>query len=526
MATALCIVLLGLVTEGLFIDVSTVGDNVSGLHINLCNVPVLASAAEQLPIYSFQFSLEKGGTLEGGIAFKVNKTEDDGSAVVTSADVTNSLGGNAIFRQPGHSIQIRSRFTSARGLGNQYTVYQLLQHVYSWLFGPKKEQQPVEATDSNDPLMANSADLDNVYILLLSSAQLEAYMASDYQKQIEASKNKRGYVYNSNIAAEIHVPASAGRFYTKFLYKAKETDRFALFIFNADLKKISIKGMVSFVNPGNDHLPVEMKYYYEVLTFWEVVFILTGILTFNYLTFCCHTTAKMVNYLLAFNFVLVAFYLQLDRYVLLSIKKSGTYSNILWTSVHLLRRLHEIYLRTILILLALGWKVIRDRISEMENRMLITFGVFSCIIGFIEILVNGIDVSRYIINTATFIAILIATNFNTLILQSRLTDEGLNQNAGVSYAIMKSYNIFRLGFFAFVFKPLFYSSFRGICLQLSSERYFVWDEHIMLFLDLMYDHAVYCLCFFAFIPASEIPLFKHVLADSSPNCSEMRSPSH
>ncbi|KAK1935953.1 putative membrane protein [Babesia divergens] len=505
-------VLLATIADALIIDINDNNGSVDALATYVCNVPVLGSTLEQFPTPNYQFSLARGGIIEGTLvvssAAESSDQLDGGKPRNTVDDVKKMFASE----QRNRSIQLRQRFKARKTFENHYNWLSLARNAFNLFFSSHASGLPAQESDVARNDLKDKRVLDNVYLILLSKAQFDSYFSSDYENLTEPARNSNQFVYNSHIIADMRIPIPAIGEPITFSYKARDVDRFALIIFNADERQLLFNGKVTFLNPGNDHLPVEMKYYKDVITFWEVVYLLTGFCFMVYLLVFCESTAKVVNHMLALNFLMVALYLQLDRALLRSIRETGSYSGILWTLAHLVRRFHEIYIMTTLVLLALGWKVLREHLTETEVRIVLSVCTFSSVVGFIEILVNGIDVSRYVVNTMSFIAILIATNFNTIVIHSRVIEESLSVQAGLAYSLMKTYGSFRIAFFAYIFKPILYSSLRAMCLQLSAEQVFVWDEHLMLFLDLMFNYCVYCIYFVAFMPISQLPLFKHLFA--------------
>ncbi|GIX65186.1 cleavage and polyadenylation specificty factor subunit [Babesia caballi] len=486
----------------------------SMLFTPLCLVPVLASTAEQMHTPSYQFSLEKGGTIDGTV--EVAAVQDVqgrlpllgvGEPVEEMKRILNTS------RKTGLQIRRSSRYVKSNH--DHHNWIQLIQNIRKWVSDWGRGVSDDAKGEEASPAMAESQPLDNVYLMILSKPQWDLYLSSHPDDQVEPSEVVDKFVFSSHFAAEMRIPITEVGQPVTFKFKAKTTDRFFALLFNADERKLVLRGKVRFVNPGNDHLPVEMKHFRAVIVFWEIVFVTSGALSVMYLALFHARKAVLSSYLVAFNFTFVSLYLRLDRQLLDSIRATGTYSNILWTVAHLVKRLHENCLLAVMVLLALGWKVHREHLTGIEFRMVFSVAAASTVVGFIEVLFNGVDVSRYLVNTLAFIVMLMASNFNTLVIRTRVVDESLSPQTGIFYSYLKVYKIFKVSFFAYIFKPAIYSTVRTMCLQSSAEQNFIWDEHFMLFMDLLFDYVVYCLYFLAFMPISQLPLFKHLLATHS-----------
>ncbi|GFE55437.1 lung seven transmembrane receptor [Babesia ovis] len=484
------------------------------VRIPLCYVPVLGSASEQLYTPRYQFSLVEGGTIAGTIEV-ASVVEDSVSTLgKRSSELVGSLKDGMLPVNPKTPLRVRRRFITERYHQDHNSWVQLLYNIYRWLFYRDGTEQKDTGLSGINKVSDKQA-LDNVYILLLSRAKWDLYSSAAYEEYLQPAKGKDRFVLTSHIVADMRIPITKVGQPVEFSFRAKEPDRFVLMLFNADERKLMLKGQIEFVNPGGDHLPTEMKYFAPVVSFWESVYRVTGVLALAYLILHARGKANVVNYIMAVNFLFVGAYLRLDRTLMDSLVETGKFSNILWTFTHMVRRLHENCLMAILLLLALGWKVVRTHLTGMEYRVVLSVATFSAIGGFIEILVFGVDISRSLVHTMAFIAILIATNFNILLIRARVVDESLNAEAGMAYAHLKAYNLFKIGFFAAILKPEVYSIVRSMCLQITGEHSFIWDEHFMLFIDLFFDYIIYCVYFVAFIPIAQLPLFKHLFATRS-----------
>nr|BAN64226.1 membrane protein, putative [Babesia bovis] len=479
------------------------------LRIPMCFVPVLGANSDQMYNPRYQFSLTEGGTIEGMIKV-VNVL--DGPVVKVARhpeELIKSMKNGIDYSNRHNPLRVRIRTVDEGHHQDHHSWFQLGHNLHKWFTRRNDDDMPLQ-----EPLVdrgiSDRQTLDNVYLLLMSKAKWDIYSSVATEEHLQPAKGNNKFIVSSNVAADMRIPISEVGVPIKFRFTAKETDRFVLMILNADERKLLLDGKITFMNPYNDHLTSEMKYFEPVISFWESVYRFTGILALAYLLLNLRSTANMVNYIMALNFGLIGLYLRLDRFLLDSLINTGEHSNILWTLAHVLRRIHENCLMGLLLLLALGWKILRPHLSGVEIRLVLSVTVFSCVVGFIEILIFGVDVTRGLVYTISFVAILIATNFNILLIRARVVDESLNSDAGIAYAHLKAYKLFKIGFFASILKPEIYSIIRGLCLQTTGDQTFVWDEHFMLFIDLFFDYVIYCVYFVAFMPTTQLPLFKHL----------------
>ncbi|GBE62440.1 lung seven transmembrane receptor [Babesia ovata] len=474
------------------------------------SMPILAATSEHIEIPNYLFALDKGGSIEGTV--KVVSVQDT-QVMMSKGKETRSGINRTLGAHWTSAIQFRPRIGGYKTNRDHYSWIHLIYNIYNWALGGGSGKVDESAVNSVKGIPTQT--LDNVYLVIMSKLQWDLYFTSRSEQQIEPSKGSSQFIASGYFVADMRIPIPAVGQSVDFTYKVKSTGTFVILLFNANERKLLLDGKVTLMNPNNEHLSVEMKYYRGVLTLWTVVYATTGICALLYLIFWVGRTAKGLNYVLAVNFLCVAIYLQLDRQLVHSIIETGTYPNILWTMTHLVKRVHENCLLATLVLLSLGWQMIRETLTPTEFRTVIVVAIFACVNEFIEILVNGIDVARFAIGSVVFITNIIALNINQLIIRARIIDESLTMQTGLAYGQLKAYNIFKASIFAGAFKPVVYSLVRTFCFKTSAEQMFIWDEHFMLFIDLMFDYAIYCTYFAAFMRISQPPLFKHLFPQYS-----------
>ncbi|CDR98076.1 membrane protein, putative [Babesia bigemina] len=476
------------------------------------SMPVLATTSDHVDVPTYVFAVAEGGSIEGTV--KVVSIEDSPVMVSagneTNGGITGTLGGYW-----NSAVQLRQRIKSYKNNRDHYSWLQLIYNLFNWAFGGGrgKDDNNAVSSVSRDPTQT----LDNVYIVIISKLKWNLYVKARSEYVMEPAKGSDQFIVSGYFVADMRIPIPAVGQSVNFTYKVKSTDTFVILLFNANESKLIMDGKITLKNPNNDHLSVEMMYYRGILAFWTILYATTGICALLYLIFWLRGTAKGLNYMLALNFVCVAIYLQLDRQLIQLIVDTGTYPNILWTMAHLVKRVHENCLLATLVLLSLGWQIIRENLTPTEFRTVIAVAVFACVNEFFEILVNGTDVARFAVGSVVFITTIIALNINQLIIRASITDESFSEQTGIAYGQLKAYNIFKASIFAGAFKPIIYSMVRTFCFRSSTEQMFIWDEHFMLFMDLMFDYALYCTYFGAFMLISQPPLFKHIFTQ----CSEL-----
>lgn len=488
--------------ESYTFDLSTL-KNVDGEVItHLCELPLLAVSSEELASPFYFFSLEKGGRIFGYAKIRSAGKLDD-SLVISDDDNSRTHLPEDLSKSGSRRKPKAFDFCWKTSRGKRYGNHHNWLHLFAIIFGGDKEEDE-NVKDYDETLV------DNLYLVLFSRSQWELYLSTSPLSKVQPSRNKRGFVYYSNMISSLRIPLTKVGDTVSFGFEATEPNRYVLVLFNTDQRKLSLEGYIRFINPKGLHLTVEMVYHHDVLKFWTSVFVSASVLSLFYLFAIRNFRPKSVNYMLALNFFFYSTFLFLDMMLLNSVQEKGHYPKYLWALAHLLKRFHEIYILLLLVLIALGWKIIRESLSVVESQLITSISVVSVLMGFVEVLISGFDVSRYLVHAIACICILVATNFNIVIINSRISDEGLSPYAGSAYSHVKKFNNFRIIFFTYILKPAIFSSIRFICLQPSINQMAIWDEHLNLFLGIGFDFITYLLLFLNFLPRTNKGLFGHL----------------
>ncbi|EKX72680.1 conserved hypothetical protein [Theileria equi strain WA] len=496
------------IIESYTLDLSTLKNIHGEVITHLCEIPLLAVSSEELATPFYFFSLEKGGRIFGYAKITSAGKLDDG-LIIPDDDGTNTQTSEDTAREKSRQRPKAFDFSWRTVKGRKYGNHHNWVHLLATIFGSDKEENVIEDDDQD-------STVDNLYLILFSQAQWELYLSTSPLSKVQPSKNKRGFVYYSNMISSMRIPLTKVGDTVSFGFEAPEPNRYVLVLFNTDQRKLSFEGYIRFINPKSLHLPIELAYHFDVLKFWTLIFLSASIISLFYLFAIRSFRPKSINYLLALNFLFYSTFLFLDMLMVNSIRETGNYTKPIWALAHLLKRFHEIFILLILVLVALGWKIMRESLSVVESQLITSISAVSVLMGFVEVLISGFDVSRYLVHAIACICILVATNFNIVIINSRISDDGLSPYAGSAYSNMKKYNNFRIIFFTYILKPAIFSSIRFICLQPSINQMIIWDEHLNLFLGVCFDFVTYLFLFINFLPRTNKGLFGHLFQSQQP----------
>merc|ERR1712232_585403 len=111
------------------------------------------------------------------------------------------------------------------------------------------------------------------------------------------------------------------------------------------------------------------------------------------------------------------------------------------------------------LLIALGWKLLRSRLSMTEVRFAVGISVLSFYLGVFEVACttqttcNGYELSRSILHSLCYLVVIVAMNFNLQTISARLLDSPASPETGKLYRNHLGYRVFRWIFLAFIVAP-------------------------------------------------------------------------
>eukprot|EP00375_Theileria_parva_P000919 XP_763589.1 hypothetical protein [Theileria parva strain Muguga] len=423
------------------------------------------------------------------------KTDNNMDISVTATKTTTTTKTNTMTNNTPNALSDNLNLTSAYTNTTNNNSTNILSHN----------------TNTNATLEDDSF-IDNVYLILFSHSQWQLYLSNGPYETVQPSRNSRGYVYYSSAMSKLRVPITKVSDTITFQFVSDQPDRYILLLLNPDQRKMTLEGYVRFENPTSHNLPLELKHHFHILATWFFVYLISFVISSIYLHLYVQSASK-ANYCLSLNYLLYTSFLILDLVIIYFVRLTDRIPRYIWAISHIFKRLHEIYILTLLVVLSLGWKVLRDTLSSLEFQLISSITLICILMGLVEVAVSGFDISRYLVHAIACICILMATNFNIVLINTRIADEGLTPQAAVAYQHMKLFSNFRILFFVHMFKPAIFSLIRFV-LQPTLDQVIIWDQHLNLFIDLSFDFTVYTLLFLNFLQTDK-GLFNHILQNSS-----------
>ncbi|KAH8584623.1 lung seven transmembrane receptor [Cryptosporidium sp. chipmunk genotype I] len=362
-------------------------------------------------------------------------------------------------------------------------------------------------------------ELKNVFFLLLNSEQLTSLNHSPIQDLalLSLSAIYPRFNISSYIRSVLRIPIKDRKL--RLEYKVPNSDRYTLLIVNGDRIPLHIKGKIVVKNPFPlNHLSFERRMDHFVVDFMLTLYIATIV---GYLIYSIYSNQALVqtygsviyikfNGLQIIGLILLLIKpicLYYDRLNVITFTQYGNVKFSSWFIPRILMRSYETLFIMYMLLISLGWRVLRDNLLSMEAKLLIGFFTLLFYLGVFEVILGIFQISRYIFQAIASLCIIIATNINTTLLQNTISDQSISPRLGILYNKWEAYSNFKWVFAIFILKPSMLFLCRVFTLQPNG-----FDDWIYTLFDSMIDFSILLFTMFLFRPFKSLQLFSHVLA--------------
>ncbi|KAF7455938.1 lung seven transmembrane receptor [Cryptosporidium felis] len=367
-------------------------------------------------------------------------------------------------------------------------------------------------------------EFKNLFLLLLNSEQLIALNHSPVQDLALASFSAISPRYNVStyLRSILRVPIKGGSL--KLSYKVPRTDRYTLLVVNGDKIPLHIKGKVILKNPFPlNHLSFERRMDSKIANFMLGVHLATIIAYLAFSIYRYHAALQgygreihiKFNSLEAIGLVLLLTKLAslyFDRLNLMTFMQLGNVRFTSWFLPRVLSRIFETLLLMYMVLISLGWRVLRDNLLSIEAKLLVGFFVVLLYLGVFEVVLGIFQIARYFFHAIASLCIIIATNINTTLLQNTISEQSISPRLGILYSKWKAYSNFKWIFGIFILKPSILFFWRVFTLEPNGM-----DDWIYVVLDSIIDYLILITIMITFRPFKSSRLFNQILAKNESN---------
>jgi len=306
-------------------------------------------------------------------------------------------------------------------------------------------------------VLDNWLPANNTYLMMLTHAQWSEWHHVDPTTLPGSAGSAMGGL-NSYLASfwrkDIFDHAQAN-----FQINAPQNDRYHLGVLNVQQQPLKLNGRIGLVNPGGQQLSLQEEHV-PIALIW-----MAGLFAFTCLALALLLATSWFNgctamHLLMFSVILfksVVLLLQwIDRMEVSRTGKSSVIGDVGW---QLLDKVQTILELMMFLLVALGWKFLRNALNVTEIRFAVGISVISFYLGVFEVACttastcSGYRLSRYILHSLCYLVVIVAMNFNLQTVHAQMIDAPATVETGKLYQKHNAYRIFRWIFLVFIIAP-------------------------------------------------------------------------
>jgi hypothetical protein len=314
--------------------------------------------------------------------------------------------------------------------------------------------------------ITNHRPVDNLFVFLITIEQYfewnwEEAMQVQFPGSSGSSDSMSGYLTNS---WRRRLDPLQTRLETSFELRGRGKARYFLCLMNPERQELSLNGSIHYVNPGGNQLPLQQQHVPPVLfwTAWLFFFSAAAYTAWLQLAWTWgfwQASAKHLLVLLGSCVLVKGTVLMLwwadYQHVEASGKNSPLFS-VLW---QVFDKVYDILELMMFLLIALGWKIIRNNLSFTEKRFAIFVSVVSLLLGWSQVACttsarcSGYELSRYLLHSFVYLIVICAMNLNLQRVNSQIQEGPASVESGKLYQKWEAYKGFRWIFLVFIVAP-------------------------------------------------------------------------
>lgn len=234
-------------------------------------------------------------------------------------------------------------------------------------------------------------------------------------------------------------------------------DYFLVLVFNPRLCALDLTISITFTGPHGEHLPLEYRHF--ATASWGAAFafaLLTGCMVLL-MKFGWHgpSTGPQCLLVACMLWKVVSLVLQARYYDTLN--SDGDAPLWLFQAWRLAMKAHDINEMFLLLLISLGWRMLRPQLSSVELRSCTVTAFTATFLGVVEALSSMTDeleaLLSYIVQVACYMVTIFMISFNLQVIQLNLAESPVSTSVAGMYYKKQAYVRFRWAFIAIIFRP-------------------------------------------------------------------------
>jgi len=303
----------------------------------------------------------------------------------------------------------------------------------------------------------NALPVNETVLVILSRGQWAAWVRLVNQHRWQQLP---GGSFSTYLISHWRQPFS-GELVAQHTICAPSPDHYYVLVVNTHSEAMVLEGSISYVNPGGQHLPLQQAHLPETLWASSVAFVFLLCTVVMLLSSVWHREATLLHALLVACLWLKSAELSLKwKYVafLGLLGRAPPWLHQVW---QLTAKLHEIGEIFLLLITALGWRVLRPRLTATEIHFAALAMVLAATLAVFEVCSDAwatqpfvsFKLLFYFVRVACYLVIIFAMNFNLQLIALHLAESPVTASIAVLYRKQQAYISFRRIFLAIVFRP-------------------------------------------------------------------------
>lgn len=301
--------------------------------------------------------------------------------------------------------------------------------------------------------ITNARPSNNTVLVILSHGQWTAWVN-------QRPRQLHGGNYNSYLVSQWRQPFH-GQLIANCAIHAPKPDRYYVVVMNMHKEAMVLGGSITYVNPGGQHLPLQLIHLPETLWASCIAFVLLMLFAVLILSSVWHKEATLLHALLVACLWLKSAELALKWKYFSVLEDEGQAPLWLLQAWQLTTKLQEICEILLLLITALGWRVLRPRLTATEIRFASLAMVLAATLAALQVCSDtgsadppvSFRLLFYIVRVMCYLVIIFAMNFNLQLIAVHLAESPVTTSIAVLYRKQQAYVGFRRIFLAIVCRP-------------------------------------------------------------------------
>jgi len=271
--------------------------------------------------------------------------------------------------------------------------------------------------------------------------------------------NHTDHAYSSYLVTNWRQPL-VSRLVAKYTLRATKPDRYYIGVLNVHREVLLIAGTISYENPGGQQLPLQLVHLPDLL--WVSSLAFAALMLAAILLLSLRRDASLLHALLCGCVGLKSIDLLLHWKYFYVLSRDGI--SPLWRKQtwQFVSKLHEVFQIGLLLVTALGWRMLRPRLTSIEIRFAMLAISLALLLAALQVGsesaesdVNPVSFRLlfYIVKVMCYLVIIFAMNFNLQVINVHLAESPVTAAVAVFYRKQEAFMSLRRIFLALVFRP-------------------------------------------------------------------------